>query len=289
LHTAGAFTHPIILLLNALLTQKRIIFLGHGQPAGHVANFVLAACALTAPVLRGFAERAFPYSNLAGLDILEEVPGYIAGVTNPRFEDLPHTWDLLCNLETGRITVSKGLMNDNGDRDTSMKTPTSTEQANWGNDTESLSGHAGGPSNKEMRSYNPDTPDNVFMEEVSDAASCCQSTALIYCPRVRQIVASINAHYGEPAIRARFTEYMSKFVRMAARYEEEFYGQTSIGYPSQPFRESSLGGGFIFPDESTKTKEWSTNANRIEGWRRTRSYRYWREVSRTEVFQFKCA
>jgi hypothetical protein len=276
-------------LLNALLTQKRIIFLGHGQPAGHVANFVLAACALTAPVLRGFAERAFPYSNLAGLDILEEVPGYIAGVTNPRFEDLPHTWDLLCNLETGRITVSKGLMNDNGDRDTSMKTPTSTEQANWGNDTESLSGHAGGPSNKEMRSYNPDTPDNVFMEEVSGAASCCQSTALIYYPRVRQIVASINAHYGEPAIRARFTEYMSKFVRMAARYEEEFYGQTSIGYPSQPFRESSLGGGFIFPDESTKTKEWSTNANRIEGWRRTRSYRYWREVSRTEVFRCNCA
>ncbi|KAG7553659.1 hypothetical protein FFLO_02944 [Filobasidium floriforme] len=260
LHTAGAFTHPIILLLNALLTQKRIIFLGHGQPAGHVANFVLAACALTAPVLRGFAERAFPYSNLAGLDILEEVPGYIAGVTNPRFEDLPHTWDLLCNLETGRITVSKGLMSDNGDRDTSMKTPTSTEQANWGNDTESLSGHAGGPSNKEMRSYNPDTPDNMFMEE---------------------IVASINAHYGEPAIRARFTEYISKFVRMAARYEEEFYGQTSIGYPSQPFRESSLGGGFIFPDESTKTKEWSTNANRIEGWRRTRSYRYWREDFRT--------
>ena len=61
-------------------------------------------------------------------------------------------------------------MKDNGDRDTSMKTPTSTEQANWGNDTESLSGHAGGPTNKEMRSYNPDTPDNMFMEEVSGAA-----------------------------------------------------------------------------------------------------------------------
>jgi len=67
---------------------------------------------------------------------------------------------------------------------------------------------------------------------------------------------------------------------MAGRYEEEFYGQTSIGYASQSYRESSLGSGFMFPDESTKLKEWSINANRIEGWRRTRSYRYWREVSR---------
>lgn len=152
------------------MTQKRIIFLGHGQPAGHVANFVLAACALTAPVLRGFAERAFPYSNLAGLDILEEVPGYIAGVTNPRFEDLPHTWDLLCNLETGRITVSKGLTNDGGDREANTKTPNSVDQSTDRHDTESLSGHTtGGPSNKEMRSYNPDTPDNIFMEEASRA------------------------------------------------------------------------------------------------------------------------
>ena len=136
-----------------------------------MANFVLAACALTAPVLRGFAERAFPYSNLAGLEILEEVPGYIAGVTNPRFEDLPHTWDLLCNLETGRITVSKGLTNDGGDREMNTRTPNSADQASGANDTESLSGHASGPSNKEMRSYNPDTPDNIFMEEASRRGS----------------------------------------------------------------------------------------------------------------------
>lgn len=95
--------------MNALLTEKRILFLGHGQPAGNVASFVLAACSLSGHVLRGFTERAFPYSNLAGLDILEATPGYIAGVINPRFEDLQHTWDILCNIETGRITVSKHL------------------------------------------------------------------------------------------------------------------------------------------------------------------------------------
>lgn len=62
-----------MLLMNALLTEKRIIFLGNGHPAGDVANFVLAACALgsgSGGVLRGFPERAYPYTNLAGIDHL---------------------------------------------------------------------------------------------------------------------------------------------------------------------------------------------------------------------------
>lgn len=115
LHTSGPFTNPIILLINALLTQRRIIFLGHEKPASVVAGSVLAACALGSgggSVLRGFTERAFPYANLAGLDVLKQVPGYIAGVTNPRFEDLSSRWDVICNIQTGRITVSKDIKPD---------------------------------------------------------------------------------------------------------------------------------------------------------------------------------
>ena len=37
------------------------------------------------------------------------MPGYIAGVSNPRFEDLTSTWDVLCNIETGRIHISKDI------------------------------------------------------------------------------------------------------------------------------------------------------------------------------------
>ena len=69
LHTNGNLTHPIIILFNALVTGKRIIFLGHNIPAGQVANYVLSACALGSgcgAVLRGFIERAFPYAGLAG-------------------------------------------------------------------------------------------------------------------------------------------------------------------------------------------------------------------------------
>jgi len=70
-------TNPIIILINALLTQKRILFLGHQKPSGEVANFVLAACALgSCGILRGYTERCFPYTNLAGLDDLLKVYVY---------------------------------------------------------------------------------------------------------------------------------------------------------------------------------------------------------------------
>ena len=67
LHTNGTLTPPVIVLFNALVTGKRIIFLGHHKLAENVSNHVLAACALGSGcgvVLRGFIKRAFPYATL---------------------------------------------------------------------------------------------------------------------------------------------------------------------------------------------------------------------------------
>ena len=69
-------THPIILLFNALITNKRIIFLGYQRPAGQVSSYVLAACALGSgcgAVLRGFIARAFPYAKLVKREEWENV------------------------------------------------------------------------------------------------------------------------------------------------------------------------------------------------------------------------
>ncbi|CAG8826485.1 10445_t:CDS:10, partial [Gigaspora margarita] len=118
LDSSGNQTQPIILLLNALLTQKRIIFLGQGHPSGDVANYVLSACAMgsgSGGVLRGFTERAFPYTNLTNVDDLLKVPGFIAGVTNRIFEDHSLWWDVLCNIDTGKITVMHAIQHHYGE------------------------------------------------------------------------------------------------------------------------------------------------------------------------------
>jgi len=99
----------IMVLFNALLRQQRIIFLGYGHPSGEVANYVLAACALLSPPLRGFTQRAFPYTNLVNVDNMLACPGFIAGVTNPRFEDLDKWWDVLFNIETGTVKLASHI------------------------------------------------------------------------------------------------------------------------------------------------------------------------------------
>lgn len=71
---------------------------------------VLAACSLASgggSILRGITDTAFPYANLSSVDMLEELSGYVVGTANPRFEALVGLWDVICNIDTGRITVGK--------------------------------------------------------------------------------------------------------------------------------------------------------------------------------------
>lgn len=82
----------------------------------------------------------------------------------------------------------------------------------------------------------------------------------------------------------RFTEYVTRFLRLASRYEEEITGSTSFGFPSAPFTEipgqpPRLGSGIAFSDEATCLRELAANAQRIEAWRRTNSYNYLKMVS----------
>ena len=99
-----------------------------------------------------------------------------------------------------------------------------------------------------------------------------------------QIVSAISYHFGESLVRARFTEYVLRFVRLVARYEEDYLGSTKSGFPTSSFMISvdghaHLGSGLIFTDEMSAAKELAINANRIEGWRRTKMYEYYCQVS----------
>jgi len=244
LTTCGAFTHPVIVLVNAMLTQKRVIFLGHNRPSGEVAEAVLAACALASGgVLRGFTRHAFPYTDLTKIDDLLKVPGFVAGVTNPAFANHPEWWDLLCDIPTGRMKISnriepapvtEGLMYFQQQNPAYANvTAGSPMSANGGTDP---------------------TSDQAFMDDV---------------------LRSIANRYGEGAIRSRWRDWIVKFTRMAAAFEESVYGASAlyIGPEEAEVGAAGVSGhGYVWGDEVARQKELALGVSRIEGWRNTRSY-----------------
>lgn len=248
LTTNGANTHPIMVLVNGLLTQKRVIFLGHNMPSGEVAEAVLASCALASGgILRGFTRHAFPYTDLTKIDDLLNVPGFIAGVTNPTFELHPEWWDVLCDLPSGRVKISSKI-----------EPAAATEGlVYFQQQNPSLGTIAAGTANNNQ-------------DLTGDAAF------------VADILRSITARHGERVIRAKWREWVLKFTRVAAEFEEGVYGASAlyIGSDDQDMTlPGASGHGYVWADETARNKELAGNVTRIEGWRNTRSYYSFIQVS----------
>jgi hypothetical protein len=100
-------------------------------------------------------------------------PGFIAGVTNPIFEQAG-VWDVLCNIDTGKITVNKEVPWPQAPI-TFPSPPTATTRngsakmeggALMSPDDESM--RQGGPPGRKDSDFvaKSDNGDNVFMEEV---------------------------------------------------------------------------------------------------------------------------
>lgn len=235
LTTGGQYTHPIIVLINALLTQKRIIFLGHNMPSGEVAETVLAACTLASGgLLRGFTRHAFPYTDLTKIDDLLKVPGFIAGVTNPHFANKPEWWDLLCDVPTGKMTISSRI-----------EAPQMTE---------SLSAWLVSSPPQSQHSSQDHTGDAAFMDSV---------------------LRNINNRLGENTIRTMWRSWILKFTRMSAVFEELVYGTSALyvgGPEADAGAHGVRGHGYVWADEASRQRELAGNVHRIEGWRNTRSY-----------------
>lgn len=263
LTTNGAYTHPVIVLVNALLTQKRIIFLGHNRPSGEVAEAVLAACALASGgVLRGFTRHAFPYTDLTKIDDLLKVPGFIAGVTNPAFANHPEWWDLLCDLPTGRMKISSRI----------EAAPVTEGQMFFQQQNPGLSTASINTTSSVLNSSSATDPtgDILFMQD---------------------IMQSVTSRHGEGTIRAKWRAFITKFTRVAAAFEESVYGASAL-YVINPNEgdvsaESPVsnktdaankdlvnlrGHGYVWADDTVKNRELAASVARIEGWRNTRSY-----------------
>ncbi|MBW0532027.1 hypothetical protein O181_071742 [Austropuccinia psidii MF-1] len=288
LHSNGPFTHPIILLFNALVTQKRIIFLGHGLPAGIVSQMVLAACALGSGcggILEGFTARAFPYSNLTTFEEFKAVPGFIAGVTNPIFELHTDAWDVFCNIETGKITISKEIAIPS--HLTRPFSPIPPERSMTEIST---------PSGGIIGGLSVNTKNSIGVDEILKTSNNSTTTSNLKVEMTKDLsenalmedlLNAIQAHFGEAIIRARFMDYVRRFVKIASMWEEEQLGSSSIGIKTKSFKApinylnvntleekiEMLGSGVVLSDDQTYKREIGLGSARIEGWRESKSYR----------------
>jgi len=86
---------------------------------------------------------------------------------------------------------------------------------------------------------------------------------------------AINNRLGELAIRAMWTDWIGRFTRMAAVFEETIYGASALyigGDVADAGAYGVAGHGYVWTDDAARTRELAGNAHRIEGWRNTRSY-----------------
>ncbi|OMH80664.1 Protein mesA [Zancudomyces culisetae] len=249
-------TNPIMVLMNALLTEKRIVFLGHNMPAGEVGEYVLAAVVMASGgggrFLRGsFKHRTFPYTNLSNIDKLLKVPGYIAGVTNPTFEVKEKWWDILCNINTGKIKISSYLTsNSKGKKDDNFKKLKPKRFLIAGADYFGNSHYSGYDHTSASPSQNhtplksidklvylqgisastplsqphPPPKDSTNLFSLTSASLFSSSSTQTYgydSDFINDLYLSIERHCGEMAIRRKFEQYVSSFILLAGLYQYE--------------------------------------------------------------------
>lgn len=236
----GALTPPLLILINGLLTQKRILFVGLNSPSGEVSDRVLAACSLASGgVLRSFVTNAFPYTDLSKVDDLLSSPGYIAGVKNPAFGHHSSWWDILIDLEAGTLKISPSIGIPGP--------PVSTK-------SQSNSDKAAQQQNL-INSMNPE--DVAFITDL------------------KRMVAD---HFAESSIRARCRTYIKRFIRIATNYEEFKYGRTNLWpSPKDPNYGVVPGYGYTWISDTQRIFDFNCYSPVIEGWRMSRSYKYYVE------------
>lgn len=57
-------------IYNAIVTKKRVLFVGYDHAAGDVCQMVLSAVSMVAPAIPNIIRRSYPYANLTDLSFL---------------------------------------------------------------------------------------------------------------------------------------------------------------------------------------------------------------------------
>eukprot|EP01039_Chlorochromonas_danica_P004229 gene4229-4646_t len=148
------FGENVMRIYHAVLLKQRVLFVGYNHATEDIAQIVLSAVAMVSPPMSGVIKRTFPYATLSDLGFTE-VKGYIAGVTNPMFQQHDQWWDLLCVLDLPNSTAQVISADDRRAEDTSSSSSSikhasmgsaSTSSSSTRNNTIPSSGSNGQPS-----------------------------------------------------------------------------------------------------------------------------------------------
>ncbi|CAK7895776.1 hypothetical protein CAAN1_12S03136 [[Candida] anglica] len=135
----GLQTPPIIILINALLTGKKILFLGYEKSSSYIIDYVLLTLKIISGggILSGFLTNfnVFPMIDVSKIDILESCDSYLAGTINPFFKNNDKWWDLLYDLDTNEFHISSSRSESGNENSTNFvnnfKVPIISEDAKF--------------------------------------------------------------------------------------------------------------------------------------------------------------
>lgn len=106
----GESTPAIVVLINAFLTHKKILYLGNKTPALAICEAVFATIALISGgggLLRGFLKQTYPYIDLSKFEFIEQQDWYFAGTANPTFKAHERLYDVLYDMELNELVLSR--------------------------------------------------------------------------------------------------------------------------------------------------------------------------------------
>jgi hypothetical protein len=93
-------------IYDGILNDQKIIFVGGPTTScSKLSRLVFSTLNMVGPLAFGFIKRLHPYKNLYDLEFLKS-NNCIYAVTNPIFKSKSQDWDILCEVETGKIAIS---------------------------------------------------------------------------------------------------------------------------------------------------------------------------------------
>ncbi|CAK9439446.1 uncharacterized protein LODBEIA_P35620 [Lodderomyces beijingensis] len=131
----GLQTPPIIILINAVLTGKRILFLSYENSSGHIIDQIMLMIKIVTGggILSGLLTNynVFPIIDVSKIDLLEECESFIAGTINPFFRNKYQLWDLLYDLDTNELIISSNIDTGVGTGEVEYRNSIITEDARF--------------------------------------------------------------------------------------------------------------------------------------------------------------